>query len=256
MKQTKLTSAFIVIILFVSCKDNNSGSGGTGANNVKVSGAGNDTYLEMENKTSGKGMQMQGTSKMYLAANGKVRGEMVMAVNGKPTGATISIGDASHPYRNMVLDDSTKTYYINQVDTADMGKADDHTKYTVAKIGVENVSGFNCTHAQIIAAKNYDGAASFMNGVDTTDLWLSPDVPLPAAAKKYMELATGSMSGLLFNTSVTGQLRQMGCEGFMVKFAMHSKKVSSVSQMTKVSRADFPSSLFEVPAGYKQTDGM
>lgn len=255
--------AFAVIVIFASCQSTNSNSGNSsGSTNnsntgsVETSGSGKDVFIEMANNTSGKQMQLQANTKMYLAANGKVRMEMVMAMNNKPSSEMISIGDASHPYENMVLDDSAKTYYINHVDTADMGKADEHTKYTVNKIGEETIAGFHCTHARVIATKNYNAAASFMNSVDTTDLWLSPDVPIPAPAKKYMDLATGKMSGLLFSASVASQLKQMGCEGFMVKFAMRSKNTSSVSQITKVRHDNFPASLFEVPAGYKQTEGM
>jgi hypothetical protein len=193
---------------------------------------------------------------MYLSESGKARVEMDMSKDGKYAPAMVSIGDANNPYQSTLLDDSAKTYSINHIDTADLKTSDgSNTKYAVSKIGQEQIAGFNCTHARIIANKNYNGPASFMNSIDTTDLWLSPDVPIPASTKKYMDMTTGKMSGVLFNADVAGQLKQMGCEGFMVKFAMHSKNISSITQISKVTHQDFPSGMFEVPQGYKQTSG-
>lgn len=255
MKYIKIFAAILLSpICFLSCNSNSSNS--SGSNTAVTSGSGKDTYIEMTGDTKGDKMQMQTLTKIFLADNGKVRMEMGLLRDGKYTTAMVSVGDANTPNQSTLLDDSAKTYTINHIDTADFNMSDgSNTKYAVSKIGQEQIAGFNCTHARIIANKNYNGPASFMNSIDTTDLWLSPDVPIPSAEKKYMEMSTSKMSGVLFNADVAKQLNQMGCEGFMVKFDMHSKNVASTNQITKVTRQDFPAAMFEVPQGYKQKSG-
>ncbi len=250
----KLTSVIICTALF-SCGNNSSKTGSTsasGENTVVTSGSGDDTYIEMTNNTVGKQMQIQGLTKMYLAASGKVRHEMALTVNGKLSSPIIAIGDISNPYESTELDDSAKTYTVDQIDTSNY-KDDGHKKFTVNKIGDEKIIGFNCVHAQIIATTTYNNAASIFNAKDTTDLWASPDVPMPDAAKKYMNVVTQKMGAALGNNNVAKQLTDMGCVGFPVKFQMHGKDVSSISQITKISKGNFPENLFEIPAGYKKT---
>lgn len=255
MKPIKKIAAILLSpICFLSCNSNSTNA--SGSNTAVTSGSGKDTYIEMTGDTKGAKMQMQTLTKLFLADNGKVRMEMGLLRDGKYSTAMVSVGDANTPNQSTLLDDSAKTYSINHIDTADLNTGDgSNTKYAVSKIGQEQIAGFNCTHARIIANKNYIGPASFMNSIDTTDLWLSPDVPIPAAEKKYMEMSTSKMSGVLFNADVANQLKQMGCEGFMVRFDMHSKDVASTNQITKVARQDFPAGMFEVPQGYKQTSG-
>lgn len=255
MKYIKIFAAILLSpTCFLSCNSNDTNT--PGSNTAVTSGSGKDTYIEMTGNSKGAKMQMQTVTKVYLADNGKVRMEMGLLRDGKYTTAMVSIGDANTPNQSTLLDDSAKTYSINHIDTADLHLGDgSNAKYAVSKIGGETIAGFNCTHARIIANKNYNGPASFMNRIDTTDLWLSPDVPIPVAEKKYMEMSTSKMSGILFNADVANQLKQMGCEGFMVRFDMHSKDVASTNQITKVTRQDFAAAMFEVPQGYKQTSG-
>ncbi len=255
MKYIKIITAILLSSLFfIACKSNSSND--SVGNTAVTSGSGKDTYIEMTGNTKGAKMQMQTLTKVYLADNGKVRMEVGLLRDGKYTTEMVSVGDANNPNQSMLLDDSAKTYTINHVDSADLNAGDgSNTKYAVSKIGQEQIAGFNCTHARIIANKTYNGVGSMFNSIDTTDLWLSPDVPIPAAEKKYMEMSTSKMSGVLFNADVANQLKQMGCEGFMVKFDMNSKDVASTNQITKVTRQDFPAGMFDVPQGYKQTSG-
>lgn len=255
MKYIKIFAAILLsLICFLSCNSNSSNT--PGSNTPISTGSGKDTYIEMTGNTKGDKMQMKTLTKLFLADNGKVRMEMGLLRDGKYTTTMVSVGDANTPNQSILLDDSTKTYSINHIDTAGLNMSDgSNTKFAVSKIGQEQIAGFNCTHARIIASKNYNGPASFMNSVDTTDLWLSPDVPIPSPEKKYMEMSTSKMSGALFNPDVANQLKQMGCEGFMVRFDMHSKDVASTNQIIKVTRQDFPASMFEVPQGYKQISG-
>ncbi len=48
------------------------------------------------------------------------------------------------------------------------------------------------------------------------------------------------------------QLKQMGCMGFMLKMQTGSKDANVPMELTKIQKGDFPSSMFEIPAGYKE----
>ncbi len=258
--KTKMISLFMLlacaIAALTSCHSSASSSNISTSENKggnSVSGSGNDTYFEMSNHTVGKQLSMQMLFKTYVSANGKARTEMYKITNDKPSLIMEGIADVNNPTQTTLLDDSAKTFTIHHTDTAN-NNDDGHTTYSVSKIGNETIMGFNCTHARVIATKNYSGVAgSIMNGTDTTDLWLGNDMPMPDAMKKYVQLSfTKSLGNGLFNSSVANQLKQMGCEGMFVKFEMHSKDVSSTSQLTKVSKDNFPASLFAVPSGYKE----
>jgi hypothetical protein len=250
----KLALVIICATLF-SCKNNNtktSAGASASENLVATSGSGDDTYIEMTNNAAaGKEMQMQSVTKMFLATNGKVRHEMVMTMNGRPSMKIIAIGDIAHPYESTELDDSAKTYTVNHIDTSELSDGS-QKKITVTKIGNEKINGFNCVHAQIIKVSTYSKVASFLNSNDTTDLWASTEVPMPDAAKQYMNVVTQKMGRALGDKEVSAQLAQMGCVGFPVKFQIRGKNVSSISQITKISKDNFPANLFEVPSGYKK----
>jgi predicted small secreted protein len=240
-------------MVLTSCNNSNA-SGNSNSGGSSVSGSGSDTYLEMTNDTKSAQINLHIIFKAYISHGGKARMEMYQIVNDKPSLETVGLSSVDNPGQSTIIDETDKTYSINHLDTTSETAA--HTKYTATKIGDEKIMDFDCVHARVIATQNYGGAASFMNSVDTTDLWLSKDVPMAAAAMDFMKKSMQRSMGFLFNAGIANQLKQMGCEGFMVKSTIRSKKSSSVTQLTKLSKDNFSASMFEIPAGYKQTEGM
>ncbi|MBS1948164.1 MAG: DUF4412 domain-containing protein [Bacteroidetes bacterium] len=257
MKYLKLFSAILLSTsLFCSCSGNNNNDkqNGSGATLTTSGGSGSDTYLESSMKTTSKNIKMDMLQKIYLSHNGKARIEMYKIEQGKPSLIMIGISDVSKPTQSILIDDSAKTYSINKIDTAARGGdiLDEHTKYTVSKIGSESIQGLNCVHAQILKTMNFSGVKSFLNSEDTIDVWMTKDIPMPAVMQK--SFAKGM--GLAYNANVANQLEQMGCVGFPAKFQSHGKAVTVVSQLNKISHDNFPAAMFEVPSGYKQTAGF
>lgn len=254
MKQIKTFAAILFLpICFLSCNGNSSSPSISTGNSS--SGSGSDTYLESTMNTVSKKIRMDMLQKVYLSHNGKARIEMYKITDGgKPSLIMIGISDANNPTQSIMIDDSAKTYSINKIDTANSGDnmLDEHTKYTVSKIGNENIQGLACVHAQIIKTMNFTGVQSFMNSKDTIDVWMTKDIPMPAAMQK--SFAKGM--GLAYNTDVANQLVQMDCVGFPAKFQSHSDAATVVSQLTKISHDNFPAAMFEAPQGYKQTEGF
>jgi hypothetical protein len=61
----------------------------------------------------------------------------------------------------------------------------------------------------------------------------------------------------LYSPDAENQLKQMGCEGFMTKMEIHSKRSSGTETLVKVEHPDLPASMFQVSPGYAETkDGI
>ncbi len=254
MRNPAQLTLFICLGMTFYCCQSGSSSPEIKSGKVTVSGSGKDTYLEMTSNTQSDKMSMQMLIKYYISSTNKARSEMYRVVNGKTSLVMIGLMDANNPTQSVLLDDSDKTYSINKIDTSAASNdiLRNHTKYSVSKIGDDNIQGLNCVHVQIIKTMNFSGVQSFMNSNDTIDLWATGDLPVPKTFNK----ATIKGLGLAFNGDVANQLLQMGCTGFPVKFQMHSRKISSLSQLTKVAHDAFPESMFEIPKDYKQTEGF
>ncbi|MGH2563539.1 MAG: DUF4412 domain-containing protein, partial [Ginsengibacter sp.] len=88
--------------------------------------------------------------------------------------------------------------------------------------------------------------------LDTIDLWRSNEVPMQSKVKGLFNQFESRTGNAMYSPETTAQLKQMGCDGFMVKMQMGSKDVSMVMQLTKAEHRDLPASMFKVPAGYTE----
>ncbi|HVV04948.1 MAG TPA: DUF4412 domain-containing protein [Puia sp.] len=256
MKQIlHLTTLCFCLLIVQGCQTGSSANNSSGGNaDIGSLGSGSDIYVESTSITSGKSMSANMLLKMYIAHAGKLRSEMYMATGGgKPSLMMVGIADGNNPTQSIIIDDSAKTYSIHKNDTSVTHQDDNmltqHTTYIVNKIGNETIQGLSCVHGQIIKTTNFSGVQSFMNGVDTTDIWASKDIPIPEALLKGFSKSMG----IAYTGEVADKLVQMDCVGFPVKFQMHGKNASMLMQLTKIAHDNFPASLFVVPAGYKQT---
>jgi len=250
-----LTTLCFCLFIVQSCQPGSSANNSSGANaDIGSSGSGGDIYIESTSITTGKRISANTLMKMYISHTGKLRNEMYMTTGGgKPSLMLAGIADGNNPTQSILIDDSAKTYSIHKNDTSATNQDDNiltqHTTYIVNKIGNETIQGLSCVHGQIIKTMNFSGPQSFMNGADTTDIWASKDITMPAPLLKGF----AKSMGIMYTGDVADKLVQMDCVGFPVKFQMHGKEVSMLMQLTKIAHDNFPASLFDVPAGYKQT---
>ena len=213
--------------------------------------SGNDIYYELTTTSNGKNISMNGVTKMYVSSKGDMRSEMNLssfATGNKTSAPIILIAHADKPAESILIDDSAKTYTVNHIDATDLNTGF-KTESTATKIGEEKILGFNCVHAKIISNKKM---GSFFNETDTIDLWRSNDVPVQPTVKDLMNQFESRTGNFMYSKEVTDQLKQMGCEGFMIKLTMNGKDVSMVLQLTKVEHRNLPSDIFQIPAGYKE----
>ena len=260
MKDLKLLSLYILSIVFlfacsgnIPAKSSKESTSITSANATApaTSGSGNDMYYELTTTSTGKNMSVNVVTRMFISSKGDMRVEMstVSSLKGeKSTTPIVIIGHSDKSDESISIDGSTKTYSINHFKPEDFNIGEKITS-TVTKIGEEKILGFNSVHVRIISNKSMGG---FYNSEDTIDIWRSKDVPMQASVKDLMSQFESRTGNFMYSKGVTDQLKQMGCEGFMVKMKMGNKDVSMIFQLTKVEHRDLQSSLFQIPAGYTE----
>ena len=254
MKQLNL---FLSIILSVSllfaCSGNTTANANTDSTSQTSpsSGSGNDMYYELTTISTGKDLSMNGVTKMYVSSKGDMRVEMNFTNSMSPNknaAPIIIIGHSDKPDESISVDDSAKTYTVNHIDRNDLNTGE-KIQSSVTKVGEEKMLGFSCVHAKIVSTKKI---GSFYSQTDTIDLWRSNDVPMQADVKELFDKFQSRTGNFMYTPETEAQLKQMGCEGFMVKMEMKSKNINMIMQLTKVEHRNLPADIFQIPAGYTE----
>ena len=254
MKQLSYFSSIAFsLCLLVACSGNSSSTNDNGSTSADpVSGSsGKDMYYEYTLTTTGKDITMNGVTKLFISSKGDMRSEMNMTSSfnkNKHSTAIVTIGHSDKPDESIIIDDDAKTYTINHIDRNDFNTGET-VQSTVTKVGEEKIMGFNCVHARIISKKSI---GSIFSQVDTLDLWRSKEVPVLASVEDLMEKFEARTGNTMFSTDAVNQLKQIGCEGFMVKIVIGGKSSSTKEELTKAEHRDLPASMFQIPAGYKE----
>ena len=190
-------------------------------------------YLDITNiKMQGRDSTFKDTMSIAIADNYNMRSE-----NGLGGIKTQTINYAGMPKYSIILISQSKTYMLHIKDTAN-SVASDKLSYIVTKVGNENIQGYNCIHAKLTIVMD-------RNKQITEDIWTSKDVP------GYLNLK--KMSALQNVTPKMMQaIDQAGCDGFFVKMVMQNMGYSMTMLLINSSRKNFPSSMFQIPAGYTQ----
>lgn len=255
-------STVVLTGIAIACTGNSSANSNNKENKIIAgtvpgTSSGGDMYYEYKlstksNTKSSEKMDIQSSSKIYISSKGDVRSEMTTAIsyNGKNSATTdVIIGHADKPDESIVIDNETKTYSVMHFNDSELSPDLKVQSLSVTNEGNEKILGFNSVHAKIISKKF---AGTYLEEVDTMDIWRSKDVPMVASVKALWEKYEDKNGSGLFTPGVVSQLKQMGCEGFMTKMEIHSKHSSVVETLVKVEPRDLPASLFEIPAGYSE----
>jgi Domain of unknown function (DUF4412) len=216
-----------------------------------ASGSGDDMYYEMTTVSTGKNMNTKMVIGMYISSKGDMRTERHMsnsAYSQRAAMPMVLIGHSNKPDESIIIDDSAKTYMIHHIDTADLN-AGFKTESTVTKVGEEKILGYNSVHVKVISNKKIGG---FYNETDTINIWRSEDVPMQANVKALMAQFESRTGSFMYSKETANKLRQMGCEGFLVKLTMNGKDFSMVMQLTKIEHRNLPADFFQIPVGYKE----
>ncbi len=198
--------------------------------------------------SSGGATTMSGTGKTWISSAGW-RSEMVMSnpemekTTGVKSMKLVSMGKVADPDTIYMVNDVMKTYSVLDAKKAremasKMG-APEH-KYNVKKLGKDTVAGLPCDKVLITQEDRKSEIEACVSKDFMTGNWLKA-------------MSRGGRGG-----DFLAALKQAGLEGYPVRMVTKNEGGGGTTTMevTKVERKRVPPSLFDVPAGYKQTDMM
>lgn len=256
----KLLLVLPILFLAAACTNNNAAPNANAAGATSpgpssadaVSGSGNDMYYEYTITSITRGTRTNGYEKLYVAAGGDLRNESDMSspAAGRPA-PIVSIGNKDKPYQSIEIDDTEKIYIVTTLDTSSSPSINGmKISSTVTKLAAEKVLGFNSLHARVISTRTMGPLVKF---TDTVEFWNSTEVPMAPFFRQYMNKNMVRAWINMISPDATNQLMQMGFTGFMVKIQSGlGGPNGEIMELTKVRRGDFPKSMFEIPAGYKE----
>jgi len=201
---------------------------------------------------TGKGEVVPGTGRISADKNGYrmewqtdiskiVKGRAVRSGDGPQQVKMTMIGKASAPDKLYLVDDANKTYSVWDLKKARSESSSDiATTYTVTRLGPDKVAGLTCQKAQLVSSKG-----TVIDVCVAGELGVSLDW-LTAIGRRQKE-----------STSWITALRNNSLSGFPVRYSMREKDATQpfvTMEMTKIERGPVNAALFEVPAGYKETD--
>ena len=154
---------------------------------------------------------------------------------------TVLFGTLADPDHLTMLDDARKTYSVWDVRKT-RGEASELPKqtYTVQRQGTDTVAELSCQKAALTSS----------NG-NVIDVCVSKD--FGGSSDWLAVLGRRQREG----AGWVATLRENGLSGFPLRFAMRKNAAAEpfvTMQVTKIERGPQPEALFEVPAGYKQTE--
>lgn len=197
-------------------------------------------YITTTTAQSGTGKD---TSVQYFTTGGEGRDESRVNMPGAMSNKFITLSKVSQAQYSITLHPDTKTYALDIIDTSLINSNPGNETYQVTKIGNETVNGFPCIHARLVSNTNL----GVLSSSATTDIWTSTTVPGYAILKHFFKQA--GVEPKMFQA-----LQQAGCDGFFVKMTAQGKDFSLTMQLVKAGQKTMPASMFQIPAGYTQSN--
>jgi Domain of unknown function (DUF4412) len=195
-----------------------------------------------------KGRAANGTGKVYVARAGyRSEWQTELNLSGQRRDGAMPqrikmtlVGQRGEPDKLYMIDDDAKTYSVMDLKKMrDEARSQSKETYTVQRLGRDSVAGLACEKAAVTSSKG-----------DVFDVCVSRE--LGASSDWISAMSHRGGTGFWF-----GALRENGLEGFPVRWSTRRKgdtEPSMVMEVTHVERKSLPASLFQVPAGYKQTE--
>ena len=201
---------------------------------------------------TGKGETITGTGKVYVTkaayrmewetdVSRVSRGKRAKDPNKPQRIKTTMFGKVSEPDRLYMIDDANKTYSVWDLKKM-RGEMKDAPKqtYTVRKLGTDTVAGFSCQKAELTASTGTVTEVCVAKEFAVSSDWLA------ALGRRQRE-----------STSWMTAMRDNGLSGFPVRYAIRQKAGADpfmTMVVTRVEKGPVSAVLFEVPAGYKETE--
>jgi len=201
-----------------------------------------------------RGKPMLSTGKVYLAPSAyRMEWETDLSAMRGRRGAENApkrmkmtmLARQSDPERLFMVNDENKTYSVMDLkeireNAAKMRNPEATATYTVQKLGRDSVAGLPCQNALITSSAGMRIEVCVAKEITGSSSWIAG----------FSRHASDSQSWVK-------ALRDNGLEGFPVRMVMRRKDATEPTMtmaLTRLERKSVPASVFEVPAGYRQTD--
>ncbi len=198
---------------------------------------------------SGADMSAQGNGKIFLSPAG-YRVEWAMDLSSMKKGregakaapATMlmtMLARKADPGKVYMLNDEKKTYSVVDAKAVDERGKTPKEAFTVKKLGTETVAGLSCQNVLLTSSKGTEFEVCAAKELAASSDWLA------SLNRRNPEGA-----------SWLGALKEQGIEGFPVRWVIRKKGSTqplTTMEMTRIEKKSLPASLFDVPAGYTQT---
>jgi hypothetical protein len=159
-------------------------------------------------------------------------------LGGHETFRLVVFGKVSDPTKGWIVNDRTKTYAVMVVDPANRRADEDPDAWTVSRGGTDRVAGFACEN---VTAQRIDQSESW-------DACLSSELPR-TAMESLNHIDAEAWIAAAHRAGVKGRPIRAISRG-------HDGSERSRWEYVKFERRALPKTLFEVPAGYRETSAM
>jgi len=204
--------------------------------------------LDMKMTTAGKGGEFGGGGTMRAAVSkAGARCEVNMQM-GAMAMKMVVLQKTDKPDILYHIDDANRTY--SEMDLAKLremaGQSQNTRKYTVEKLGQENILGYKTQHVRLKEQKSGDG-----NG-ETMEVWTAKELLDYATFSKWQG-RRGKGGG---EEALVKALKDAGADGLPLKSISTTPEGTQVTmEVVKVDKKSLPASTFEIPAGYTKSEG-
>ena len=208
---------------------------------LEMTGSGPDIYMEYQVDMEGaalEGNQIEMFMKLYTSPTlGGGRAETIMKLPMLGEMRMVSLTDFDNPAVVTILNERKQEYSV--LDLGKVSEAESDEKYSVTKLGRENLRGINCVHARAV---NQDGEAF--------EIWTTTDLPgYEDISALYRNMQKMGSSGLW------EALQEADAAGFMVKLKVIVEGGASVMEMVRIENTSVSQAMLQVPDGYKKKEG-
>lgn len=189
-----------------------------------------------------QGRTAEGTGKLYVTPKAwRMESEMKVPEAAGQGGAgfrTVVIGKAAEPRKTWMLNDRTKTYAVVESEGGSRDR-DAKEEYSVQRVGKDTVAGLACEKVNV----QKKGKDEVFEGCFTRELLSGAWLRALKGAEREGWIAA---------------VHDAGVTGYPVRVVSRRKEGAEKLRMevVKVERKSLPASLFEVPAGYRETSAM
>jgi hypothetical protein len=200
---------------------------------------------------AGDQRQMEGTGRLYLTSKAwrmetdmrptaTAKPEAKAALGGAESFRMVVFGKLAEPRKTWTLNERTKTYSVMKADPESRHERDaEKDEWTVTRIGKDHVAGMACENVKAQRKGSNDWSEACL-------------------AREFL---SGAWTRALKETSTEGWMiaaQRAGVEGYPIRMITHGKdgKETYRIEVVKTERKSLPASLFEVPAGYRETSMM